>query len=692
MAEQRLIEIKGDVAQAEASFKALTKTIEEQKEQLQFLREEAQKVKEALEDTSPADLSRITALTKQQKHLTREIQNQRLALSALNLEKQKQKGDLSFAKRVGFLNKNLIQSQKYTRALNMVTMGYYGTLAKGVKLFALVKGGFLAMAAGASFFTKTLIATGIGALIVGVGLLIANFGKIKDLMNGVSGEQTKQLQRQQELVSAEEDKLKSISAQENILRQQGKSEKDILKLKIDQTKATITALEAQLLTQKEIRASQISAAKRNQKILAGFIAFLTAPISLILGMVDAITYAASFLPGVGIEATSLAADFTMGAASFFFDPAKVEAEGDKTIKETENQLNGLKNTLAGHEIAVENIEKKGSDERKKNRDKANAEEKKALEDHLANLKAVRDFAAVDEEARHKLSLVKLEEQAKELRRATVVNFDKQIAAAGDNAEKVKELEQQLANSLLEIDKGYEERKTKLIDDFNKKRKEKKQTERLEDLELDKNFENKTFEERRELLRLQREQIEADTLLSTEQKNKALVENAKASTEIDKLEFEEKQRALGAYANALSAFSSLLGKETAAGKAMAVAASLINTYAAIAAQLKVAAGSPGAAIPGYAIAQAVATGVQGFMAVKEILAVKTPGGGGGGGSAPKSMPTAPTFNVVGASETTQLASAIGEQEQQPVQAYVVSQDVTSAQSLENNIIEGATIGG
>ena len=410
MAEQRLIEIKGDVAQAEASFKALTKTIEEQKDQLQFLREEAQKVKEALEDTSPADLSRITALTKQQKHLTREIQNQRLALSALNLEKQKQKGDLSFAKKVGFLNKNLIQSQKYTRALNMVTMGYYGTLAKGIKLFTLVKGGFLAMAVGVSFFTKALIATGIGAIIVGVGLLIANFDKLKNLVNGVSGEQTKQLKRQQELVSAEEDKLKSISAQENILKQQGKSEKDILKLKIDQTKTTIAALEAQLLTQKEIRASQISAAKRNQKILAGFIAFLTAPLTLILGMVDAITYAASFLPGIGIEATSLAADFSMGAASFFFDPAKVEAEGDKTIKETENQLNGLKNTLAGHEIAVENIEKKGSDNRKKNREKAYAEEKKALEEHLANLNALRDFNAIDEFERQKLAQIKLQEQ------------------------------------------------------------------------------------------------------------------------------------------------------------------------------------------------------------------------------------------------------------------------------------------
>ena len=199
-----------------------------------------------------------------------------------------------------------------------------------------------------------------------------------------------------------------------------------LKLKIDQTKTTIAALEAQLLTQKEIRASQISAAKRNQKILAGFIAFLTAPLTLILGMVDAITYAASFLPGIGIEATSLAADFSMGAASFFFDPAKVEAEGDKTIKETENQLNGLKNTLAGHEIAVENIEKKGSDNRKKNREKAYAEEKKALEEHLANLNALRDFNAIDEFERQKLAQIKLQEQHDKLKAQTEKNFAEQI--------------------------------------------------------------------------------------------------------------------------------------------------------------------------------------------------------------------------------------------------------------------------
>jgi len=52
---------------------------------------------------------------------------------------------------------------------------------------------------------------------------------------------------------------------------------------------------------------------------------------------------------------------------------------------------------------------------------------------------------------------------------------------------------------------------------------------------------------------------------------------------------------------------------------------------------------------------------------------------------------PNFNTVGASGTNQLADAIGGQSQQPVQAFVVSSSVTTAQELDRNIIDDATIG-
>ena len=59
------------------------------------------------------------------------------------------------------------------------------------------------------------------------------------------------------------------------------------------------------------------------------------------------------------------------------------------------------------------------------------------------------------------------------------------------------------------------------------------------------------------------------------------------------------------------------------------------------------------------------------------------------------PFVKNFNIflllVGSRETNQLADAIGGQSQQPVQAFVVASEVTSAQSLERNTIAGATIG-
>ena len=47
--------------------------------------------------------------------------------------------------------------------------------------------------------------------------------------------------------------------------------------------------------------------------------------------------------------------------------------------------------------------------------------------------------------------------------------------------------------------------------------------------------------------------------------------------------------------------------------------------------------------------------------------------------------------MGASDTNQLADAIGGQSQQPIQTYVVASDVSTAQELDRNIVTGATIG-
>ena len=77
----------------------------------------------------------------------------------------------------------------------------------------------------------------------------------------------------------------------------------------------------------------------------------------------------------------------------------------------------------------------------------------------------------------------------------------------------------------------------------------------------------------------------------------------------------------------------------------------------------------------------------------MVKVKVHGSGfaiSGGGAIPSAAP--PAFNVVGASDTNQLASAIGGQSQQPVKAYVVANDVTTSQSMDRNIVDDASLGG
>jgi len=167
----------------------------------------------------------------------------------------------------------------------------------------------------------------------------------------------------------------------------------------------------------------------------------------------------------------------------------------------------------------------------------------------------------------------------------------------------------------------------------------------------------------------------------------------AKTKISDAEAQAKKDNLDKTAAVLENFSNIAGKETAAGKAFAIAAATINTYRGVSDALAATTVTPFETALKFANAAAI--GISGIANVKKILSVKTPPVSGGSASpsgsptpAPLSVP--PAFNIVGASGTNQLASAIGEQSQQPVQAFVVSSEVTTAQELDRNIIDEATI--
>lgn len=167
----------------------------------------------------------------------------------------------------------------------------------------------------------------------------------------------------------------------------------------------------------------------------------------------------------------------------------------------------------------------------------------------------------------------------------------------------------------------------------------------------------------------------------------------ALDKINKLEEKSKLEALDNIGKGLMSASNIAGKATGVGKALAVAGTLMSTYSAAQkayeSQMTLTPDSPIRA----KIAAATAV-LSGLANVRAILSVKSPAMKessavtGGQGNV---QVQAPDFNVVGQGGVNQLGQVIGAQFGQPLRAYVVSGDISSAQELDRSITTGATIG-
>ena len=230
-------------------------------------------------------------------------------------------------------------------------------LAQGLQGLKEAKSSFIALgnsAVNALKGIKTAIAaTGIGLLLVAVGSLVAYWDDIKEAVSGVSDEQTNLNKKTQANLVASEAKVESLNKQDNILKLQGKTEKEILQLKITELDATIKIAEVNLANQKVTKKSQVEAAKRNHDILVGIITFMSVPLELLLKSIDKV---ASF---IGKE-TGLSDWYKWikeSGANLLFDPVATATEGDAAIKEAEGKLLDMKNSKAGYELQIRGIER-----------------------------------------------------------------------------------------------------------------------------------------------------------------------------------------------------------------------------------------------------------------------------------------------------------------------------------------------
>ena len=706
---EKVIDVKVNINQAKKNFDDINETINLQEKfvanlKLKIAELEAEMSKMQFTQQMYAQQT-LVEFNKQLKVETAQLKLLKVEASQYNkvLKTQNTRTQVGKVKALEF-NESLLKNRDIQAGLNTITGGLSGQIVKFGKLFISASKGVKIAGVALNGFKKALIATGIGAIVVLVGLLVANFDKLKDAVNGVSSAQKDNLETAKQTVAEEQSRLDITNSQDETLKRQGKSEKEILKLKINQTNEVIEALKIQLEQEKAIKKSQVAAAERNQKILAGIVGFIAAPVTLILGLIDAATALASKVPGLNIQATSLAKDFTMGTASFMFDPEEVADEGDAVIEETEKKLTQLTNTRDGYLNSIDNMDKKSNDKTVKDTE----ETQKKIDNILNNFQKQRE----DKEAKTHEEKVRLQEE-----RAIA-----ELNALGATKEEIEAVEAHFANLRAEAVEKDQEKINNIMDKY---------ATQLQDREAVTHEQKMLLRKERAIEEAELAGANADQIAQIEMFYSGLISDAKIKDEEATTKAIEDQEAfrLSLKMQALDSAISIANEESAVGRALIVAKQILlakeaimnfkkNVINATSAMtgVTVEAGEASVQTIGSVakatnvapppfnlpfIATALATAASVMSAVRTAVdatkgAASKAGGGGGGGlngslRTPQIQTQAPSFNIVGASAENQLAQTIADQTQQPVQAFVVANDVTTAQGLERNIIQESSLG-
>ena len=728
MAIEKTIEINVDSKQAEKNLKSINVTIDEQKEILVLLEEEYAKAKQALDkynDSSRVNLAQEKQLKKQLTERKNALTDQRLGLKKLSVEQRAANNVVNDFKLAQKDNTNII------RGIDKLTGGY---ATKVVKL----KKGFLSALKGVKSFTLglkglkgALIATGIGALAVGIGFVVANLDKVKEMFGFISEES----KAAREALEAEAEALnQSIAKQTTELQTvsrayesgalKGKDLENVVKGLNEKYKdANLELDENNNLTSDSLAFidSQIKAIKVQAKNKA----ILTNIEALYSDELQAQTLIGQQNNKFMVERAKLEELLAKQLANDPQDSTKANAlrkqiaRSQEKQKDIANEIKSLTNQRANIQSAIDKETKrldfseftkpkKRSKESSKGSGKSAEDIEKEKAKKLEDLKnKIRDAEANKEDEARALQLTKIREHNEKL-----------LQEAKDADLLTQELKDSLGEKVIAKQAEFD-----AIDAKRRKKKEaedaasrlKQQEEKISELELQKNFDELSFQEQKKILNEREQLLLLDKLffktLSNDQIKALEKQFSEAESERIKLqeEFKEDEYKKG-YDN-LQNIISLGGKKMEkVGKALAIAdvvrtasKSVSETVSSTGiANAKATAASPlTAGMPFVAINTAKAAlsiGSTVASAAKSISSIKgnaksvsgsapADSGGGGGGS----VSTPPAFNIVGASDTNQLADAIGGQSQQPIQTYVVANDVTTAQSLQNNIVEGATIG-
>lgn len=367
------------------------------------------------------------------------------------------------------------------------------------------------------------------------------------------------------------------------------------------------------------------------------------------------------------------------------DNARRVAAANNKVADSNRKRAAAAAATYDHEIAMAEIAGKDTTkleiEKSQNQSQSARERYNAALEEYNKLKGQNSKFAVE---RRKELKEQLEEERNFLK---AERFAREEARAQDKADKIKAAEEEQEEKLQERRKRYEEA-TKELQEIRDKE--------LKPVELEK------IKVRQEGLKALQGSLNEEAMMKQQAADLELLQLQVKAQRARKIEEQSQSFRVKAVQDGLSAIASiteLFGKksEKAAKRAFQVqkaanmASALISTYqnatAAYASQFTPLPTPDSPIRGGIAAGIAVATGLANVAKIAQQKFESPSAGGGGGvnGGASGGVMT-PNFNVVGNSGMNQLAQI----QQQPIQAYVVSGEVTSAQALDRNRIKNATL--
>lgn len=555
----------------------------------------------------------------------------------------------------------------------------------------------------AKVLRAALISTGVGALVVGVGLLIANFDYLKEKFNGLGTGAKVLLSMIMPVVAVfwalseaynyfAADSIKANAKAESAIK------KNTLALK-EQVRVSERASEA-LKTKNGHEYEMAKASGASAKSLRE-LALKHAEAQIALEKSTLATAKDTYEKNKNTLANLINSGATEEQIT---KQRELTTEARKAVTEERKQLETAvkdkadiirKNAVEVRQELTDN-NKKIKDANKALNDAIKQQNEEAAKTEKDRIKTLNDSIL---SLREEIRISKLTDEQKE-KDAVEQKYTKLIADAKKEQISVVDLEKEKQNALTAIREKYDKVFELTQAEKDAKGKEKKATEKAVLEELTKS------EEELKLSKLTAE-YEADQLLYKDNKEILKALDIKYAKDKEALEEEDvarqkniNQKKIQMAMDGLSIINDLFqmnaGKSEKdarrafkAQKAFNLASALTNTYLAVTAALA----NKKEIFPGQRFVEAGLAGAAGAVQVAKIAktqftssATSADTGGGGGATAPTM--SAPQFNVVGQSGVNQLASL----NQQPIQAYVVSGQVTSQQALDRNRLANATLGG